>query len=718
MKNVLKTTAIKSVYNKKIYVMLLIFIASSALYGHSLYLYDLWSGEPVEGALVCSAKDTMISNYNGFVNLKEISGEVVIKADEYFDEIVHVNSLEKSLVYLQPYDYCETINIVRPAEVDSRLSMPTHISHINLDNQLNTQPLGMLLEAQSGVVMKSLGGYGQMQTISIRGMAASQTQTLLDGIPINNSQLGNMDFSTVSLNSLSSIDIYRGGNYMFGGNGAIGGVINLQTPSIGKKLTYEIFYQNASWDNNLIYGKVDLPLGKVRQSFFFEQAQGLNNYTIQDNGREVLLQNRDYFQRYLQYKGEFSLFNNDNIEWFFSSINKDAGAPSSYINENSEQANLARMDNESNLGRIKYKHYMSNGAWSLQGFIRNSWMEYENPSLVIDGNPLHSTHFNSEKGGQLRWNRLLGKVLLVNAGFDGSQQSINSSDAGQHNRNHMALFTVVDWLAAQHFWYFNAIHINGSARFENYSDFGDIFLPGVSISSRIAGLMIFLSAGKNYRAPTFNDLYWQPGGNINLKAENSNNFEFGINYEHIIKSFIISANSSVYRNDVSQQIKWLPAVGETYWQPQNIASVISRGVELQIDAQDISRTHKVSLNYTYGNAIKNRAEFPGDNTEGNYLPYIPKEQWNINLRSGFSKFNCGLNMAWNSFRYTSMANIEFLPSYYLLDFYAAVHFMVLKQNVNLSFAVNNVLDAHYEVIKGYPMPTRNYQFSIKISGLK
>ena len=700
--------------NYKFIILLLLFAANIFAGARAIHLYDIWTGQPVAGALVYTANDTLISNFNGYVDLKGKSDSIIIDARNYFKENVNIAELDKPLVYLEPYDYTEAITVVRSAEPDSRLSIPTHISHINLHMTDSFQPAAKLLDAQSGITMKSYGGYGQIQTISLRGMSAAQTQTLLDGIPMNNLQMGNLNFSSVSVNALQGIDIYRGGNYMFGGSGAIGGVINLQTVKPQEYLNYNLFYQNASWNNNLFYGRVDLPLGVIKQSIFFEQASGENNYSVKDGDKEVMLQNRDYSGYHLNYKGQIPLSEKSHLELFMSSYKNDAGAPMAYIDENSERANRAGISNNNTLSRLKFKQYSRKGAWSIQGFVRNSWMEYNNPTLIIDGKALHSTHFNSEKGAQLRWNNLFAQKFLVQSGVDGSRQFVNSSEAGIHERDHFSLYTVADWLIAEHCWYFHSLHFNVGARYESYSDFGNVFLPGVSLSAAVKKITFYVSGGKNYRAPAFNDLYWQPGGNSGLNAERSINYEFGADYQQTFTSYIVSLNSSFYMNDVSQQIKWLP--GDLYWQPQNIASVLSKGFEVQAEAQDINRIHKISFSYSYGSAVKNSREFSGDNTMGNQLPFIPKEKWALNVGSGLWKFHYGLRAAWNSFRYTTMENKDFLPSYYLFDIYTAMRISLWRQQIEISFTLNNFLDTPYEVMNGYPMPPRNYQLSLRFSG--
>ena len=56
---------------------------------------------------------------------------------------------------------------------------------------------------------------------------------------------------------------------------------------------------------------------------------------------------------------------------------------------------------------------------------------------------------------------------------------------------------------------------------------------------------LVLNASRNFRYPSFNDLYWQPGGNLNLKSETSLQAELGNNFKY--KNKIL--NIKKYNND-------------------------------------------------------------------------------------------------------------------------------------------------------------------------
>ncbi|MBX3026669.1 TonB-dependent receptor [bacterium] len=85
------------------------------------------------------------------------------------------------------------------------------------------------LEEAAGVQVQRYGGLGAFSTISIRGSSANQVPVYLDGVPLSQAQNQTVDLSTLPLDSLQRIDVYRGTIPVGFGGGGIGGVVNLIT---------------------------------------------------------------------------------------------------------------------------------------------------------------------------------------------------------------------------------------------------------------------------------------------------------------------------------------------------------------------------------------------------------------------------------------------------------------------------------------------------------
>lgn len=112
----------------------------------------------------------------------------------------------------------------------SPLNLPGSHDRIDLTNlSESTLAIDDVLNQQSGIQVRSLGGRGQFSYPAIRGASGKQLQLLWDGIPLTS--LNGLDGSlpVVGMSSLQSIDIYRGIAPVELAPTAIGGTINLRS---------------------------------------------------------------------------------------------------------------------------------------------------------------------------------------------------------------------------------------------------------------------------------------------------------------------------------------------------------------------------------------------------------------------------------------------------------------------------------------------------------
>src|SRR4030067_3497767 len=90
---------------------------------------------------------------------------------------------------------------------------------------LGIQTLAEALQLLPEVCVRIYGGAGGLADPSIRGFGPGQVLVLLDGVPLNNVALGQVDLSTISLNGVQRIEVLRGPFAALAGSGAVGGVI-------------------------------------------------------------------------------------------------------------------------------------------------------------------------------------------------------------------------------------------------------------------------------------------------------------------------------------------------------------------------------------------------------------------------------------------------------------------------------------------------------------
>ncbi len=87
------------------------------------------------------------------------------------------------------------------------------------------------LKSAPGLVVAKSGGPGQPSALFLRGSASEHTLVLLDGVEINDpsAPAGAFDFSTLDMNLVERVEIFKGPQALRFGSGAMGGVINVVT---------------------------------------------------------------------------------------------------------------------------------------------------------------------------------------------------------------------------------------------------------------------------------------------------------------------------------------------------------------------------------------------------------------------------------------------------------------------------------------------------------
>ena len=683
------------------------------------FIRDIWTDQPVSGAEIILSKITILSDDHGSfrITLSALdSTGLTIKKNGYFEITLQNKDFISPVIYLTPVENTIGILCVQPQLTDTPLRLPSHISHIIVNqSQVNSKNNAAdILAEQSGIFMKSYGPPGSIQSISVRGMSPEQTQIMFDGVPVNSLQLGSVDLGYYPLQTIGSMDIYRGGSALFGGSGSIGGSIDLHPRPLKQDPGYDLLISQNSLNDFNVSGTVDLPLKTYLQRFFLDHAYGLNNYKTEYGNRMISLKNRDYKQILYGYQNKYDFSSRLSGKGYFSGYKREGGSPGAFIDPQKEKENDARSRVENYLYKIRLDYNIPGFGLHFQTYFRDEQMQYKDTTLVINYQQQHSHHKNSEGGVQIRVNYLLSNKLLLNSGIETALQDITSTDAGRHSRKRGAYYLYGDYqILSNSLNFIRSVNINGSVRYEYYSGYGGVLLPGFGANIQGSFWQVYVAGSRNYRIPSFNELYWRPGGNGDLHPEESLNFETGAEFKNNISRYLLyNIQIALYENRVDDQIKWLP--DGSVWTPQNISEVLSKGLELDASLSDLADNHVISFNYRYGISEKRKAEVEGDETIGNQLPFLPREQVNVNARTIWRHLKFGVDFSHISFRYKTIQNEagQILPAYSLFNAWTGFDFNLDKNKISLALAISNLFDTNYEVMNGYPMPGRNYTLTL------
>ena len=93
------------------------------------------------------------------------------------------------------------------------------------------QDLASVVDSASGTTVRRLGGLGDFSAVSLRGSTFRQVEVFLDGLPLNPDGASAVNLSELPVSAFDRVEIYRGMAPVAFGSGAIGGVLNLVTPT-------------------------------------------------------------------------------------------------------------------------------------------------------------------------------------------------------------------------------------------------------------------------------------------------------------------------------------------------------------------------------------------------------------------------------------------------------------------------------------------------------
>ncbi|MCS7281167.1 MAG: TonB-dependent receptor [Desulfobacterota bacterium] len=125
-------------------------------------------------------------------------------------------------------------------------------------------------------VVRTLGIYTLVPTVTLRGLSDEQARTLvlLDGIPLNKADTGNVNFNRINVEEIERVEIFKGPASSIYGNNAMGGVIHIITKKPDKP--FYGFIQGFSGSFGT-YGGDLLLSGKKKKVFYRITARNLNS---------------------------------------------------------------------------------------------------------------------------------------------------------------------------------------------------------------------------------------------------------------------------------------------------------------------------------------------------------------------------------------------------------------------------------------------------------
>lgn len=553
----------------------------------------------------------------------------------------------------------------------------------------NSTSLSELLQFQTPVFIKE-NGLGMVSSPSFRGTTAQQTAFVWNGLNINSVFLGQADVNNLGLMSYDHVEVKSGGGSVVYGSGAIGGSVHLNNSlNYNNGFGTKIFLEGASFGT--VRSSVKTTFSDRRLSFSFSGnfIQSANDYAIPEKYYTNL--NGKYRNIAVNTGIGYRLDAKNELFWHTQFYDGLQHYPIS-----SEMATKTKYETDNvrsllgwNVFSPKVKNQFSAAYleenFSYFGDILKSKSSGGRGQVYV-----LKDDFTYKFSPRFFWNTLAEYRYTEAAGF--------SSGIKNPERASLALASLVKIQASEHFY------VEGGIKKEWVEQLSTPILFSAGLQWKPMDVYtVKFDASKNFRYPTFNDLYWQPGGNLSLRSETSYHADLG--NELKLGSLTFSATPFYIR--IKDMIQWVPTPAG-FWAPKNVHSVRSYGVESQISWHNTWGSHH--LRFTGGHVYTDSRNLQTKNQ----LMYVPKHKLFGTAGYQYRGLDAYLQPLFNGKTYTTSDESESaaLRPYFVLN--AGAGLTVFK-HYRIGFKILNITNTVYETSAFFPMPLRHYSANLTIN---
>ena len=569
-----------------------------------------------------------------------------------------------------------------------------------------------LLDDRSAAFVRRYGPAG-LASLSLRGTGAAQTLVLLDGHRIADPQLGQLDLSLLPTVLLDRVEILHGAGSALYGTDGVGGVVDLRTATatgdrVALSGTVGAYGERAASGLAAVaFGEGGLVVAAEAQSTegdfpYFDPNRGLGGDWAERAGAD-----RAARSLYARLHGRRGRTEATAAVWLGAA---ERGVPGS-----AGSAPQAARQDDGHLrawGDVTVR--LGRRTVRVGGLVQRASLRYQNPALALD-----DTGRTTLGSGEVELITLFGNRWSAAGGLTagvGAAEHPSLADDAAEARLGAFVHGTGDY---------GRVLLYPALRADVYRRAAGTERTLAAVSPRlglnvqpVAGVPLRLkaSAGTAFRAPTFNDRFWQPGGNPALAPERGWTADLG----GYVARGAATAEVTVFASRLRDQIVWQPT-GAGHYAPENLSRTRTLGLEASL-AHDGFRLGSATLGsgliYTLTDA-RDRSQ-PGASSYDRQLRYVPRHQLKTHVDARLalhSRTSLSLTLGG---RLTGPRPVRAdgsldLPASFVLDVQVRLRYGLPRATAGLALAVDNVLDAEIEVVRGYPMPPRHLRARLHLA---
>jgi outer membrane cobalamin receptor len=562
----------------------------------------------------------------------------------------------------------------------------------------NQSSLTSLLNYNTVIYFKE-NGLGMTSGPSFRGTTAAQTAVIWNGININSQFLGQTDFNTIGTRDFNSIAVKAGGGSVLYGSSAIGGSIHLNNDLEFKKdFSNHLFFSAGSYDTYNANYRTMVSSDKYSLQVSFSRNSSENDFKYPGNS-DQRNSNGEYYNTSMNTTFGYKIDSRNVIKVYSQfydserhfSLTTPTASKTKYDDFNTR--NLLEWENKSDrfTSKVKLAHigesykYFSdiNSELFTYGKVETSIIKYD---LAFDVN-----------------NKIKLNVIVDYNRNKGYGSSINNVKREIGSASLLLSHLVTDkW------------DYNGSIRQEITDNYGNPFLFSLGTRYLFTDFYrIKFNASKNFRMPTYNDLFWEGSGNPDLKPETSYQAEIG--NEFFTKNFSLSVTA--YYNSIKDLLRWVPSQGGgDNWSPENTKKVRAYGAEVLLEWRTKIDNHNFTLNGTYAYTVSESKQLISGELVYKQLIYVPYHKLTGAVSYNWKKVSSYFQYLYNGDVYSTPFNN---PATRVKDYnvgnIGADYDFGKKNSYKIGFQIFNIWNENYQPVISRQMPGTNYTLYINLN---
>lgn len=594
-------------------------------------------------------------------------------------------------------------------------------------------------------VNRSSGIYAQRPMVTLRGLSGdeqSRTLVLLNGIPINTSDEGGVNWNRINTNDIERIEVFKGPGSSLYGNNALGGVINLisRKPDKPQELFAALSYgtfNTVRQDLNIRIKTEKGYYGSISQ--YFVKSDGYNN---------VPKANRTPYDkaRFLEEIGVSARAGNDINPWFNWELQYDIFRDKRGEGYQIHTPEGCYRNFNTNLFRGTIKGGNKKTQYDVSLYYQLEHYYDINEKLQGGNYTRYDVNaFRSDKGAIASASHQLFKNNTLTAGAEWKEGGIDGGDYYQTApydtiQNAGKISTISGYFQDEYALFNNKISLVAGLRFDHvaFSD-GEFYstdpwntTPALNdntwneLSPRLGArfnfieqVSAYLSYSHGFRASILDDLTrsgWMWVGpkyaNPNLGPESLNNFEIGADLFPIEKLKISATVWYSLGKDFLYYVSTGDSLfGRSIYIRENVTNLTSRGAELSLEYQ-LNPNLNFMASYTYTKSVIGAFDQRPD-LVNKQLKYAPVNSASASVFWQNKIVNTSISALYKDKQFTDDLNSISIDPYFTLDLQLS---RPINEHFIISLDVQDLLNNQHLEPGNYLSPGRlfNVRLALKL----